>query len=131
MQRALRIDPAGAAPPQARALQATVKQASDDAAGGAGGGDALRTLRREEGEEWVPMKWVDQDDEAAWEVFEGMFLPGTRVDDKEKQLDTDGDTQMQELNSKIKNNSSIPKLKTTITKTEYLHLLAAPRIDKD
>ncbi|KAF8456953.1 Sin-like protein conserved region-domain-containing protein, partial [Terfezia claveryi] len=51
MQRALRIDPSGAPPPQARALQATVKQVGEEGAGV--GGDALRALRREEGEEWV------------------------------------------------------------------------------
>lgn len=75
LQRQLRIDPsAPTAPPVARAVQATVKNTGED--GGGGGGDgALKALRREEGEEWVNMGWVDQDEEGAWEVFEGMFLP--------------------------------------------------------
>ena len=148
MQRALRIDPSGAPPPQARALQATVKQAGEEGAGVGGGGDALRALRREEGEEWVGMRWVDQDEEAAWEVFEGMFLPGSggRKDKTAEEggvkggPDAEGDVQMVDLEEKKGDdtndqkptlNPTIPRLKTTITGAEYLQLLAAPRVDKD
>ncbi|RPB17961.1 hypothetical protein L211DRAFT_871945 [Terfezia boudieri ATCC MYA-4762] len=146
MQRALRIDPSGAPPPQARALQATVKQVGEEGAGV--GGDALRALRREEGEEWVEMRWVDQDEEAAWEVFEGMFLPGGGGREEKKvdveggkvkeTADVEGDVQMVDLEKKGDEagekstlNLTTPRLKATITGAEYLRLLAAPRVDKD
>ena len=138
MQRALRIDASGGPPqPQARALQTTVKQVGEEGLGG--GGDALRALRREEGEEWVGMRWVDQDSEAAWEVFEGMFLPGSGDGGAKKgggDADEEGDVQMEDGGEKgavahIKAPPHPPRLKTVITGAEYLQLLAAPRVDRD
>ncbi|KAF8456952.1 hypothetical protein BGX38DRAFT_1161139 [Terfezia claveryi] len=83
------------------------------------------------------MRWVDQDEEAAWEVFEGMFLPGSGGKE-EKKVDVEGDVQMVDLEKKGDDaaekstlNLNTPRLKTTITGAEYLRLLAAPRVDKD
>ncbi|KAF8476958.1 Sin-like protein conserved region-domain-containing protein [Kalaharituber pfeilii] len=83
LTRSLRLDPAAAGPPTARALHATVK-ASDESAAAADHSSVMKTLRREEGEEWKTLSWVDQDDAEAWEVFEGMFLDGVEGVKKEE-----------------------------------------------
>ncbi|KAI5806803.1 hypothetical protein DFH27DRAFT_459370, partial [Peziza echinospora] len=78
LARSSRYDPPDPAlAPTARSIQATVKNSIDGDASAGQPESALQTLRREEGEEWRNLEWVDQDDEEAWNMFENMFLPGT------------------------------------------------------
>ena len=157
MNRSLRIDPNNPTgnpntPAAARALQATVKTTDDG--GGGGMGDVLKVLRKEEGEGWKTMSWVDQDEGEAWEIFDSMFLPGTEekgtrgaAGGTESAVDADGDVPMEgpegkgDLRAKAKakvktekdavSGRGITKLKTTITGAEYLHMFAAPRVERE
>lgn len=156
LQKSLRIDTQSSPetqdppPPTARSLQATVKRSVEDGLGVGEG--ALKALRKEEGEEWVPLRWVDQDEEASWEVFDGMFLPGATSPtqlpvepQKTKTGDSGGDqdVDMDGMGAKggdgkenetvidlAKEKSQVTRLKNIISGTEYLQLLAAPRVDK-
>lgn len=156
LQKSLRIDSQNSSEnlnppaPAARSLQATVKRSTEEGLGAGEG--ALKVLRKEEGEEWVPLRWVDQDEEAAWEVFDGMFLPGTtssppHVEPQKNQTGNSGgdqDVDMDEMGAEGKKwNESEPvissaqekpqvtRLINTISGAEYLQLLAAPRVDRD
>ena len=157
LQKSLKIDPHNSsenlnpAPPAARSLQATVKRSIEEGLGVGEG--ALKALRKEEGEEWVPLRWVDQDEEAAWEVFDGMFLPGTTssplpiVEPQKAEMGSSGGGQDVDMDGmgvegkKCKENetviglakekSQVIRLKNIISGAEYRQLLAAPRVDRE
>ena len=157
LQKSLRIDPHNSSEnlnppaPAARSLQATVKRSIEEGLGAGEG--ALKVLRKEEGEEWVPLRWVDQDEEAAWEVFDGMFLPGTTssplpiVEPQKAEMGSSGGGQDVDMDGmgvegkKCKENetviglakekSQVIRLKNIISGAEYRQLLAAPRVDRE
>ena len=140
LARSLRFDSSTAPTnPTARALQATVKNTGDDAGLAPGHGGVLAALRKEEAEEWKTMHWVDQDDEAAWEAFEEMFLAGMEAEEsaeKEKSEEDkgskDGDVMLAD-DEEVKQGKRLERrkrvrqvmLKTEMEGGEYMQLLAA------
>lgn len=117
----------GAAPPppaQARAVQMTVKQATDNDE------DAeipmATRIRQAQEEPWRKLRYVDENSGEAWDAFEELFVPNREMLEDEKKVG-EGEEKEKEKDEAIDGLAETPKLVSTMDDMQYLDAISAPR----